>query len=63
MSKKFKEQPDKIKIFGTVDQNGKLEIILSVVKVNIGIFQSSSHFKVWSSFFDSALVLCSVNFI
>lgn len=61
MSKKFKEQHNKIKLFARVDQNGKFEIISSVVKVNIGICQNSSHFKVWSSFFDSALVLCSVN--
>lgn len=51
MIKKSKEQPDKIKLFGTVDQNGKLEIILSVVKVNRGICQSSSHFQSPEQFF------------
>ena len=51
MTRKFKEEPDKIKLSARVDQNAKWEIILSVVKVNIGICQSSLDFKVRSSFF------------
>jgi len=52
MTRKFKEEPEKIKLSTRIDQNGKWEIILSVVRLNIAILcQSSLDFKVWSSFF------------